>query len=386
MSPRIRVGLLWHSARSGNLGVGALTIGNMALAARAAARVGLVPAFTIFGPRETGPAYVGPEVATRTIDGRYMTGRGGFWRDLGEIDIMLDIGAGDSFTDIYPSKRFAYMIATKAMTVARGVPLILSPQTIGPFSKPLHRAAAAWACRRTEVVFVRDPLSLAAMADLAPSVRTIEAVDVAFALPFEARPRGGDRIKVGLNVSGLLYSGGYSGANEFGIEVDYRALTDRLIEMWTARADVELHLIPHVNSAIPRDDDRAVADSLAARYPGLVRPADFTSPSDAKSYISGLNFLVGARMHATIAAWSSGTPVVPISYSRKFEGLFGGLGYPWLVPARGRSTENAISFITDAFERRAELAADIARAQPIVEAGLERYVAELATSFCAATA
>jgi len=386
MTRRIRVGLLWHSARSGNLGVGALTVGNMALVSRAAARVGLVPEFTIFGPRETGPAYVGPEVATRTIDGRYLAGRSGFWRDLGEIDIMLDIGAGDSFTDIYPSKRFAYMIATKALTVARGVPLILSPQTIGPFSRQPHSAAAAWACRRADAVFARDPLSLAAMAKLAPTARTIEAVDVAFVLPFEPRPRGGDRIKVGLNVSGLLYSGGYSGANEFGIEVDYRALTDQLIAAWTARPDVELHLIPHVNSALPRDDDRAVADTLAARHPGIIRPADFTSPSDAKSYISGLDFLTGARMHATIAAWSSGTPVVPISYSRKFEGLFGGLDYPWLVPARGRSTEIAAKFIFDAFERRAELAADIARGQPIVEAGIERYVAELATRFCAATA
>ena len=89
-------------------------------------------------------------------------------------------------------------------------------------------------------------------------------------------------------------------------------------------------------------------------------------------------------MHATIAAYSSGVPVVPISYSRKFEGLFGGLGYGWMVPVRGLTTEAAIAYVLDAFERRAELAADIARGRAVVEAGLETYVAELATRFAAA--
>ena len=387
MTRRIRVGLLWHSARSGNLGVGALTVGNIALATKAATRVGLVPEFVIFGPRETGTVYVaGPDVTTRTITGRYMTSPSGFWRDLGEIDVMLDIGAGDSFTDIYPDKRFAYMSGSKLLTIMRRRPLILSPQTIGPFSRQPHSAVAAWACRQAEAVFARDPLSMAAVTALAPTANAIEVVDTAFALPFTPAPRGTTgKIRVGLNVSGLLFNGGYTGKNEFGIEVDYAALTHALLKAFTARDDVQVELIPHVYAkALPMDDDGAVADRLAAEYPGVVRVTDFAGPSEAKSHISGLDFLVGARMHATIAAYSSGVPVVPVSYSRKFEGLFGGLDYPWLVPVRGHSTESALAFVLDAFERRAELAADIERGTPIVEAGLERYVAELATSFAAA--
>lgn len=384
MTRRIRVGLLWHSARSGNLGVGALTVGNMALAARAAARVGLTPEFSVIGPREVGRPYVAG-VETREIDGRYMVSPAGFWKDVGDLDIVLDIGAGDSFTDIYPSKRFAYMTATKAMTVARGRPLILSPQTIGPFSRQPHSAIAAWACRRAEAVFARDPLSMAALHTLAPGANAIEVVDVAFALPFEPAPRGGGRLRFGLNVSGLLFNGGYTGKNEFGIEVDYPALTRSLITALLARGDVAVELICHVRADhLPLDDDGAAADRLAAEFPGVVRVADFAGPSEAKSYISGLDFLVGARMHATIAAYSSGVPVVPVAYSRKFEGVFGGLGYDWLVPVRGRSTEQALAYILDAFERRAELAADIALGTARVEAGLERYVAELATSFAAA--
>jgi hypothetical protein len=54
---------------------------------------------------------------------------------------VLDIGAGDSFTDIYGPKRFAYLWLTKAMAIARRRPLVLSPQTIGPFSKAPRRAS-----------------------------------------------------------------------------------------------------------------------------------------------------------------------------------------------------------------------------------------------------
>ena len=381
MTGQIRVGLLWHSARSGNLGVGALTLGNMALVRRAAARVGLEPEFVLFGPRDRGDIYI-PGIEAHDIDGRFMISPKGFAARAAECDVMLDIGAGDSFTDIYPDRRFAYMAATKVVTVLRGVPLILSPQTVGPFSRQPHSAFAAWALRRARAAFTRDPLSTAAAYKLAPDANIVEVVDVAFALPFTQAQKPTGKARVGLNVSGLLFNGGHTGRNEFGIEVDYAELTRALISAFTVRADVQVELICHVNSKhMAHEDDGAVADRLAAEYPALVRVPDFADPSAAKSYISGLDFLVGGRMHATIGAYSSGVPVVPISYSRKFEGLFGGLDYPWLVPVRGRSTEQAVAFVLDAFERRAEMAADIARGAPVVEAGLERYVAELATVF-----
>ena len=91
-------------------------------------------------------------------------------------------------------------------------------------------------------------------------------------------------------------------------------------------------------------------------------------------------------MHATIAAYSAGVPVVPVSYSRKFEGLYGGLNYPWLVPAKGMTTEQARAFILDAFARRSEMAADISKGDAVIAAGLEDYTAELARQFAAVTA
>ncbi len=383
----LRIGLLWHSAAAGNLGVGALSVGNIALARVAAARAGLVPQFTLFGPHETGPPYItDPDVVLRTLNGRYMASPAGYLADVRAQHIMLDIGAGDSFADIYPDKRFAYIIATKAIPILNGTPLILSPQTIGPFSRQPHTLLAAWACRKSAMVFARDPLSMAVLGKMAPGAKAAQVIDVAFALPFTRPLRApGEPVKVGINVSGLLMSGGYGGSNDYGLTIDYPALTRALITEFSAMPGVELHLIPHVIAPnMPRDDDGAACDRLHAEFPATVRVANFASPSAAKSHIAGMDFMIGARMHATIAAYAAGVPVIPISYSRKFEGLYGGLNYPWLVPSKGMDNNQALAFIRDAFARRAEVAAAIALGTPVYEAGLETYTAALTAQFAAA--
>ena len=86
-------------------------------------------------------------------------------------------------------------------------------------------------------------------------------------------------------------------------------------------------------------------------------------------------------MHACIAAFSSGTPVVPVAYSRKFSGLFGMLDYKWMVPVTGTDTDTALAFIHDCLQRRGELAEDSRRGLQKVEALLDVYRAELRKLF-----
>ena len=271
------------------------------------------------------------------------------------------------------------------LTAAAGKPLVLSPQTIGPFTRQPHRRIAAWICTRAAVVFARDPLSMQVLRDMAPAADARQAIDVAFALPYDRPAPARETIRVGINVSGLLMNGGYAGGNEYGLAYDYPALTRALVAAFTTMPGVEVHLIPHVNApGMPNDDDGIACDRLHAEFPQTRRQPDFASPSAAKSCIAGLDFLIAARMHATIAAYSAGVPVIPISYSRKFEGLYKGLDYPWLVTATGMDTAAATTFVLDAFARRADLARDIARGTPVITAGLEAYTAELARQFAAA--
>lgn len=381
----LKIGLVWHSVNSGNLGVGALTVSNLALVRQVASKLGLTPRFTIIGfLGDDFPTYVsGDDIEVLPLNGRAMLPGGAYWKRLGELDCVLDIGAGDSFADIYGLNRFVYQWLTKAMTLAHRTPLILSPQTIGPFTRHPQSEIAASLMNRADRVFARDPLSFEVARTMAPKAKVTQTIDVAFALPFERRTRpAGGPLEVGINVSGLLFNGGHTGANEFGMQISYADYTRQLIQALKARPDVSVKLIAHVYSnIIPHEDDGRIIDQLAAEL-GVDRAPDFASPSAAKSYISGLDFMVGGRMHACIAAISSGVPVVPVAYSRKFTGLFEGvLGYRHTVPVTGLDTQAAVNFTLERFDRRAELAAEIDRISPQVQALLAGYQTELENSF-----
>lgn len=387
----ISIGLLWHSAGAGNLGIGALTVGNLASARLAAEAVGLSPRFTIIHfPSDMDESHIaGDDVRVFRINGRAMVSPSGYWAEIGKLDCVLDIGAGDSFTDIYDPKRFAYLWLTKELAFLRGKPLVMSPQTIGPFSRQPYKALAAHAMRKAFAVVARDPESMAAIGELAPGARRVQSVDVAFRLPFDPpAPRSGDVLEVGVNVSGLLFNGGYGGANEYGLEVDYADLMRRFIAEQVAKPNVRVHLVPHVFSErLPVDDDARVADQLALEFPQAVRAPNFASPSAAKSYIAGLDFLVAGRMHACIAAYSAGVPVVPVAYSRKFSGLFGGvLNYPHQIPVKGLNTEQALERLRSCLADREGLRRSIAEGQKVVAPALSAYDEVLRDLFESVTA
>ena len=372
----LEIGLLWHSDRSGNLGVGALTVGNIAIARGVLAELGLSARFTIMGFSDARSSYIAD--ADVGFTGLHTASIPGFVGAVGRLDCVLDIGAGDSFTDIYPIKRFGWIVMSKIATLVRRVPLVFSPQTIGPFNaqtraKRILGRLAASTMRRARAVVVRDSKSLDAVRAMTPTVTPVYSVDVAFALPWTPSPAVPGPARIGINVSGLLWRGGYTGNGEFNLGYDYCTLTTAIIEGLLARGKT-VELICHVNGdAGSPDQDGGVADELAAKYPALVRVPDFASPSAAKSHISGLDALVAARMHACIAAFSSGVPVIPVSYSRKFEGLFGSLGYDWIVPHTGMATAEAQAFVLVALDRRSELKADVDRGLTQVAARLDAY-------------
>jgi polysaccharide pyruvyl transferase WcaK-like protein len=296
---------------------------------------------------------------------------------LGRADIVFDIGGGDSFADIYGFKRFFTTWVTKYRGNRAGVPLILSPQTIGPFDHWWSRPLARQAMNRARLVVTRDAPSTRFLDALGVTAPRLEATDVAMRLPFVRPEREpGARVRVGLNVSGLLFNGGYTQSNQFGLSVDYPALIRSIIGHFAAMPEVEVHLIGHVQSeAQPVEDDQRVAERLSAEFPGVIVAPVFRSPVEAKTCIAGMDFFMGARMHATIAAFSAGVPVVPMAYSRKFAGVFGSLGYTRVADCKGENADAILARIRDGFAARETLKTEIAAAMKNVDARLDAYAA-----------
>ena len=79
-----------------------------------------------------------------------------------------------------------------------------------------------------------------------------------------------------------------------------------------------MHLIPHVvEGERGIENDYEVSYEIWRKYnnPNLILAPFALGPIEIKSYIAGMDFFMGARMHATIGHFLLVVPVIPMAYS-----------------------------------------------------------------------
>jgi polysaccharide pyruvyl transferase WcaK-like protein len=305
-----------------------------------------------------------------------------------QADYIMDIGQGDSFADIYGAYRFDKIDRIHRIARLLSKPYVLLPQTIGPFTNPAIRKKAVKSMVEASLVMTRDGQSLDYVKELADNrPRVKEFIDVAFFLPYTKMDFDKDFVHVGLNISGLLWNGGYTRNNQFGLKTDYQQAIMKVLTWFLSTEKVKVHLISHVATGERNiENDYEVAFDLwkTMHHDRLVLAPLFFSPIDAKSYIAGMDFFMGARMHATIAAFSAGIPVVPMAYSRKFNGLFvDTLSYPHLIDLKEDDESTILTKVKEAFSHREDLQREIAdRMNTTVATQKDNLINELTAYLC----
>lgn len=269
-------------------------------------------------------------------------------RLLAKSEVIMDVSGGDRFTDLYGPKRFAAMTMQKLLALDNGKPLILLPQTLGPFRAEANREVAADILRRASAVFVRDAVACDVLRDMVgdafDSERHRKGPDMTVLLP-QSEPADippelaawladrDDHPIAGLNVSGLLCQNPQEAQKTYGlanlhteqIYVAARALLD-------GDPALRLLLVPDVLRA-PDDPESdwaasvALKQRLGAAFADRVQVLPQTmNATELKWVIARLDWFAGARMHATIAGFSSGVPTLGLGYSHKAEGVFAECG------------------------------------------------------------
>lgn len=310
-------------------------------------------------------------------------------RHLHEADLVAAISGGDSFSDIYGVLRLLYVSLPQVLVLWSAKPLVLLPQTLGPFKSRFARAIAKYILKRAKVVYSRDHAGVksgAAMLDGNDNSGKFRfCYDVGFVVesrephnlyPIGSVSRGNPEVPmVGLNVSGLLLMGGYSHDNMFGLGVDYKTLIVNLIEFLIVKKRASVMLIPHVLGFDGEGDSLAcgtVYEGLKDRYPGrigLIR-ADYDQydQSEMKHVIGGCDFFIGSRMHACIGAVSQNVPSVSIAYSDKFAGVMGSVGVGSIVAdPRRMGQEEILRIVGETFDARAGIREQLAQTMPHVK-------------------
>lgn len=246
-----------------------------------------------------------------------------FTRAFSSCDLFFEIAGGDSFSDIYGIQRIRLFGHYHDIAAKRNKPLVFLPQTIGPFQSDKARNIASKSLSYASHIFVRDPISFNTVTEFTTQDKETQTIDMAFFMDYHPRTKSPGKPRIGINPSGLLWNGGYTGDNQFGLKADYKELLCSIVELLGCQT-YEIILVPHVlhGPVYHVEDDYKVCKWLQRRYPFLGIAPFFYTPVEAKSYISGLDLLLGSRMHCCIAAYSSGVPIYPLAYSRKFKGLF----------------------------------------------------------------
>jgi len=324
-------------------------------------------------------------------------------RTVADADLVLDVSGGDSFTDLYGAARFRQIVAPKQIALDLGRPLVLLPQTYGPFARESSRRVARRLVSGARLAFARDADSHARLRELLGDRFDPErhrlGVDLAFGLapkaptglePAVARvlAQGGARPLVGLNVSGLIANRPQSAATRFGLAGDYRALARDLVTWFLQKTDARLLLVPHVHApqGHPESDldaSRALLDGLPSSVSRSAseRVAVVTQPLDAgelKWLIAQTDWFCGTRMHSTIAALSSGVATAALAYSLKTRGVFDTCGMADAVVDLRESTDHeALARLQDLWSNRHDAAATLARRLPRVRAIASRQLDEI---------
>ena len=292
---------------------------------------------------------------------------------IAKADVVAGISAGDSFSDLYGMKRLMYVTLPLLLVVCLDKPLVLLPQTYGPFESLLSKKISRFLLSRATTVYSRDKASIDYVQKLLgktqPNGTLLFCPDLAFALePYRPKVidvgpllsvKTPESVTVGLNISGLLYSGGYTRNNMFGLKADYKQVLHSIVDELMQNEQVLLLLVPHVVGPDQNvESDRAaclrVYEKTIEKYPNRVFLARGTYDQSEIKYVIGLcDFFIGSRMHACIAALSQSIPAVGLAYSRKFQGVFETVGAGHLaVDMRHAETEEILTTISDAFERR----------------------------------
>ena len=340
---RMRILVLWADDASPTLGVRALGRGTAALARRVWPDAEIV--FQNFGHR----ARELPFGRIRSLAKERVTGKLGMQRWLGAFDLAIDTRSGDSFADIYGLHRLGVMTAVAELAVQAGVPLVLGPQTIGPFATRRGQLLARHSLRRATVTMARDTES-ARQAEALGHPAEVLATDVVFALPV---PQSAPARDILLNISGLLWN-----ANPHVDYEKYRVVVSGVYRELSASGR-RVSLLAHVLDSHSADNDvPAIREFVAATAPGaeIVLP---TNLDEVRAAVASAKLVIASRMHACLNALSVGTPAIPLAYSRKFEPLLRDLGWQHTVNLRDADSERGTDNMRDAEDRVREVVAQL---------------------------
>jgi polysaccharide pyruvyl transferase WcaK-like protein len=220
------------------------------------------------------------------------------------------------------------------LVLARHKPMVIWGASVGPFdSNPPYEKYMQNHLRPLHIM-AREPLTYQYLCNLGLAENTYRVADPAFLMPAVDPAEAGRALEIdpgsiGMNFSPLM--------SRFVTRDDmprWIELAAEIVRAVQGKIHRRVYLVPHVFGSEGNNDHsfmERVRSRLASLGDRIILVPPHLSAAQLKWVIARMSLFAGARMHATIAAWSSGVPTMSFSYSVKSRGLnedmYGHTGY-----------------------------------------------------------
>ena len=246
-----------------------------------------------------------------------------FGKIIRNLRWVAAINGGHGFSDLYSTETFISRLHETNIAMKCNIPIIILPQTIGPFKEESNRVIANRILQYATRIYVRDDKFIKELNSMGlkyEMTKDLSAYMKPQPIDIDIEPNA-----VGLNVSGLAYSNTFRTLS--GQFASYPYLINAIIRYFQSQ-NVPIYLIPHsynYNHPEESNDDLVAIRDLYAKLEDTtnvhVVDRDMISPQ-VKYVISQMSFFIGTRMQAIFAAIYTKVPLFGLAYSYKFQGAF----------------------------------------------------------------
>jgi len=241
-------------------------------------------------------------------------------RCLKNIDVVLSVG-GDNYTLDYNFPEY-FVNLNKALK-QKGKKLVIWGASVGPFEGSPRKQEIIDSITSVDLITARETCTIEYLKSIGVEKNVRRVADPAFLLPLnpikmpeEWQASNGI---LGFNVSPILHK--YT--QNHGDDEILKEVVDFLRGVIKTK-NMFVLLIPHVTKPDNFNNDYTFMQTIYSQLKetkgiGIVSPE--YNAMQMKYIISQCRFFIGARTHATIAAFSTGVPTISIGYSLKSRGI-----------------------------------------------------------------
>jgi colanic acid/amylovoran biosynthesis protein len=253
-------------------------------------------------------------------------------------DLLLDAGGGS----LYSSNRhrvslglyqhlFNLWFAKKI-----GKPVVLAPQSLGPFNSNRERQATVSVLRKLDCVMIRERISSSFLREYNVDHELVP--DIAFLANFVTRPSAAAQryqatlpteklFRVGVTVLDWRWAKAGLANEQDGenrISAYLANIAHGLLKLNETRP-VHVSIFPQVTAGFGDTDagvSRRLMQMLLGKVPSVSVAEEDVTPSDLCNLYSGMDAFLASRMHSAIFAISRGVPTMAMAYQPKTIGTF----------------------------------------------------------------